>query len=216
MSYLEDRMRECTLYGKTSINEINRFFVDYNLFNQGMERALKRVKFLNSHDSDKTSITDQVEKISTNVSELYVPQPTNLLTALVYLRRLSYLFMKENELDKLAKDSEIIPILIEGLYMDYINNSSTRIYIGAYYYDQERGYITELKKLAGQTNAKQYNDFSTAYSLQNDLVEYYKNNTKDFYKNLAKAKKGKIEYFDIVTIAKEENEKQLKKKIKRR
>lgn len=216
MSYLEDRMRECNLYGKTSQNELYRFFQESNLYSQGMDNALKRVKFLNSHDSDRVGISDQIDKISTNVTELYVPQPTNLLTALVYLRRLSYLFMKENGLDKLAKDSEIIPILIEGLYIDFINNSSTRIYLGAYYYDQERGYITELKKLAGQTNSKQYNDFSTAYSLQNDLVEYYENNTKDFYKNLAKAKKGKIEYFDIVTIAKEENEKQFKKKIKRR
>ena len=209
-------MRECNLYGKTSQNELYRFFQESNLYSQGMDNALKRVKFLNSHDSDRVGISDQIDKISTNVTELYVPQPTNLLTALVYLRRLSYLFMKENGLDKLAKDSEIIPILIEGLYIDFINNSSTRIYLGAYYYDQERGYITELKKLAGQTNSKQYNDFSTAYSLQNDLVEYYENNTKDFYKNLAKAKKGKIEYFDIVTIAKEENEKQFKKKIKRR
>ena len=216
MSYIESKMIEFNSFGKINQANINAFFRDLGFFDHGMDKALSRARFLNSHDSDKLGIADQVEKINVNIHEANVPTPTNLLTALIYIRRISYLYMIENGLEKFAKDSELMPVMIEGLFIDYITGSDNRVYIGAYYYDKEKGYITELKKISGATSSRQYNEFYTAYELQNDLVEYYKNNTKEFYKYLDKAKKGKIEFFDIASIAKETNEKNLKKKIKRR
>ncbi len=198
--YIENVIREYNAFSQIDRNGIIDFFNDkeIDLYKNGMKEALYKTRKMTKHEMDNLGIIDQIYKINLDSRELDVPEPINLLYALIFIRRLSYLFIHENELDNIAKSNEFIPIMIEGLYIKKLTNAQNKNQLLINY----ENYKKALIKLC-EDDRTQQNNFVDAYYLQDALVTYYLKNKKDFYHyiKINKKKKGNVEMSDILTTA---------------
>lgn len=205
MTYLENSLTDQNIKGKVNYKNVLSFFneKEYDFNNHGMDVVIDSLKFPEySRDYDKLSIksiADMAKKMPTDTEITVVPNPYNLLYALIYVRCASFLFIKENGWEELAKGNEIIPVLIEGLYVsgkydDRLDSPAGKDIINFLYYG-ERGYINELRKCCIENNDRdQLEAFERAYDVQKDLVTYYENHTKEFYKILDRLKEAYDKY----------------------
>ena len=206
MTDLENRLSSENILGKVNRKNILDFFNDkkFELNSHGMDVVTHNLNIPKWNEYDKLSIqsiADMAKKMPADAEITDVPDPNNLLHALIYLRCASYLFINENGWEELVEGNEklgitrneIIPVLIEGLYVsgDYDNSlikASGKTRVDFFYYG-EHGYINELRKCCIANNdGAQLEAFERAYDVQKDLVTYYENHTKEFYKFLNQIK----------------------------
>ena len=176
--YIENVIREYNAFNQISKSDIIDFFdkKEIDLYKNGMKEALYKTRKMTKHEMDELGIIDQVSKINISSQDIDIPDPTNLLYALIYIRRLSYLFIHENELDNIAEGNEFIPIMIEGLYIKKLTNAQNKGQLLINY----ENYKKALLKLCENDRHQQIN-FVDAYNMQDALVTYYLENKKDFY-----------------------------------
>ena len=198
--YIENILREYHAFNQINKSNIVDIFQkkEIDLYKNGMSNAINKTKKMYKQEMEQLGIADQIIKINPDSQGLSVPDPINLLYALIYIRRLSYLFIQENELDNLAASNEFIPIMIEGLYIKELTNAQNKNQLLINY----ENYKKALIKLCAN-NKTQQNNFVDAYFLQDALVTYYLEKKNDFYHYIKvnKKKKGNVEMSDILTTA---------------